>query len=196
MPGTVVSKVCDSRGKASRSAPVKATPMASTNLRGGAEPIRAMIRSQRIDCWPSGVSMVMKPGSTLAGVEPARIVIRPAAAASVRALTLASLARAKSIDLLSRVTTLPWAASAIRPSAFSIPASPPPTTVMCSSTYSVGSSRLYWMCFRSLPGTVMTLGLPWVPMASTTVSARSTRPSVRVMVKSPLAPVTDAASAR
>ena len=154
-----------------------------------------MIRSHRTREVPSGVSTVSHPGSTAAGDVEDRIVIRPAAAAAASALAFASLARAKSADRLRRVTILPCAGSAISPRAFSMPASPPPTTTMCSSMYSVGSSSWYWMCGRCPPSQRIRLGLPWVPIARTTVAASRISPLVSSTMKAPLAPETLLASA-
>ena len=66
-------------------------------------------------------------------------------------------------------TVLRCSGSAARPSAFSMPASPEPITVICSSTYSPGSSSWYWMCGRSPPSQRIMLGLPCVPMPRMTI---------------------------
>jgi len=195
MPGCVVSKLGVSLGKAVRSSLANSTPHPSTKARGGCEPVRAMIRSQRMVSCPSRVSRTSSPARTSCGLVSRRTEIRPSASPSSSSLTLAPLARAKSARRLRIVTTLPCASSAARPSAFSIPASPEPITVMCSSTYSVGSSSWYWTCGRSPPGRRSKLGLPCVPIASTTASASTVEPSCKVSVNAPACPAMPVTSA-
>ena len=93
------------------------------------------------------------------------------------------------------VTVLFCSGSSAKPRAFSMPASPPPITKICSSKYSRGSSSWYWTWGSLAPSQRTRLGFPWVPMAMMIVSAFTTSPLVRVMVKSPLTPVTDLTSA-
>ena len=63
MPGAVLSNTGDSFGKAVRSLLENSIPHSSTKARGGAEPMRAMIRSHGMRNSPSRVVSVMKPGS-------------------------------------------------------------------------------------------------------------------------------------
>ena len=60
---------------------------------------------------------------------------------------------------------------AARAIAFSIAASPAPTTTIVSSSYSFGSSSWYWTTGRSSPLTPSLRRLPWRPIASTTCAA-------------------------
>src|SRR3546814_3662659 len=67
MPSFVLSKLGLSFGKASRSSLLNSIPQLSTKALGAADPIRAMMRSQRIFCSPSRVSRTSEPGSTFEG---------------------------------------------------------------------------------------------------------------------------------
>ena len=139
MPGTVDSKVGDNLGNASRSGPVNSIPIDSTKPRGATDPSRATITSHGIFSSPFGVSSVSQPGSTFFGWVSVRIAMKPLSPASIMSDTFLALARAKSFDRFRMVTVFSSASSAT-PSAFSIPASPDPTTVMCRSLKSSGSS--------------------------------------------------------
>src|SRR6201996_3628837 len=108
MPGVVDSKVGESSGKALGESLLNLMPADSTNLRGGEDPIRAMMRAQRMRDSPSAVSTVSQPGSTSLGEVWVRTVTRPASRACIRFLTLASLALAKSAERLRIATTLAW----------------------------------------------------------------------------------------
>src|SRR5690606_23308311 len=121
-------------------------------------------------------------------------VIRPSACIACNALTLASFAVLHASERCAIVPHLRGCGSAARPSAFSIPASPAPITTMCSSTYSAGSSSWYCTTAPSPTGQRTRLGLPCVPIASTTASARIGSPFFTASVKSPFAPVIETIS--
>ena len=93
-------------GKAVRSGLENSTPAASTKARGGAAPIRAMIRSHLSRDWPWGVSTVIQPGSTNAVLVSVSTLIRPASRAANRPSTLGFLAVGKSAPRFTRVTVL------------------------------------------------------------------------------------------
>ncbi len=97
---------------------------------------------------------------------------------------LASLARVNSSRVLTMITRFCFT----RPSAFSIAASPAPTTTIVSSLYSSGSSSWYWTKGRSSPGRPSLRRLPCMPMASTTLSAATLSPLARVSSNSPRLP--------
>ena len=80
---------------------------------------------------------------------------------------LPSLARLNS----SRRFTIMTVLFSARANAFSIAASPAPTTTIVSSAYSSGSSKWYWTCGRFSPATPSLRKFPCTPIAMTMFSA-------------------------
>ncbi len=151
-----------------------------------------MTRWQPIASAPSGVIALNRAGqpsvstaSTLAGVARYRHSILPSLIAERTSVRLPSLQRENSSLRLMRITRF----CAARAIAFSIAASPAPTTTIVSSSYSFGSSSWYWTTGRSSPLTPSLRRLPWRPIASTTCAAFTVSPPASLSANAPFCPL-------
>ena len=156
------------------------TPKLSTSLRGGIAPARTMMRWQGMLCSPTlplntklisggfapGASFGSAGGgSTRAAKAECQMRTLPARSCAWMASRLASLQTVNSSWRFIRCTVF----LAMRPIAFSMPASPAPTTITVSPSYSSGSESVYWTLGCSSPGTPIFRTLPCRPMPRMTL---------------------------